>query len=117
LSAHNSFIKANKNNAMLNPDLQIETITKYLMIFCLLLTCFTFSAQASTDSTTIGITVFVENSCQLSIGGKVSGPTNSCQLSEPEFAKKLAQLPATHREQTVTQRDGSLSIRVSMTAP
>jgi len=102
---------------MLNPDLQIETITKYLITSSLMLICLTANVQASTDSTTIGISVFVENSCQLSIGGKVSGSMSNCLLSEPEFAQKIAQLPTTHREQTVTQRDGSLSIRVSMTAP
>jgi len=77
----------------------------------------TANVQASTDSTTIGISVFVKNSCQLSIGGKISGSTSNCQLSEPEFAKKLAKLPTTHREKTITEQDGNLSIRVSMTAP
>ena len=95
----------------------LNLIAKYLITSSLMLICLTANVQASTDTTTISISVLVKNSCQLSIGGKISESTNNCQLSEPEFAKRVALLKKANRAQAITEDDGSLSIRVSMTAP
>jgi len=95
---------------------------KFLIRLTLMFACFLSSAHASTDSTNIGISITVQNPCRLSIGGQLNESTNRCQLSESEFAKKVLkkinqQKLIKERQQIVTQDDGSLSIRVSITAP
>ena len=91
---------------------------QFLMTFTLLLVNFISSAQASTDTTHIGISVSVQNPCQLSIGGQLNESLSNCQLTDLEFNNKLVQQKTIKtRQQTVTQSDGSLSMRVSITAP
>ena len=97
---------------------------KYLTGVFWVLFCFSTSLQASTDTTNIGISVVVKSICQISVGeplNEQSVAMNSCQLSEDDFSQlipqEMAQLPIKTRYQTVTQHDGNVSIRVSITAP
>ena len=98
--------------------------SKFLTGFVLALFCFTTSLQASTDTTNIGISVVVKSACQISVGEPLNEQSvriNNCHLSEADFSQiitqKMAQLPIKTRNQTVTQHDGNVSIRVSITAP
>ena len=98
--------------------------SKFLTGFILALFFFSTSLQASTDTTNIGISVVVKSACQISVGeplNEESVRTSRCQLSEADFSQiitqKMAQLPIKTSNQTVTQRDGNVSIRVSITAP
>ena len=103
---------------------------KYLTGVFWVLFCFSTSLQASTDTTNIGISVVIKSACQISVGEPLNEQSvasnravamNSCQLSEDDFSQlihqEMAQLPIKTRNQTVTQHDGNVSIRVSITAP
>ncbi len=91
----------------------------------LLLFCLNSVAQAAGDSTQIGIAIIVpatvsntdtKTDCELVVGDRAI-PAGNCHLNQQEFHEISSRLADTIDQQTVRQKDGTLSMRVSITAP